>query len=36
VVVAVLDTGILPAHPDIAGSPNLVYVLWRKSLALSW
>jgi serine protease len=24
VVVAVIDTGILPAHPDIAGSPNLV------------
>ena len=23
VVVAVIDTGILPAHPDIAGSPNL-------------
>ena len=23
-VVAVIDTGILPAHPDIAGSPNLV------------
>jgi serine protease len=24
VVVAVIDTGILPQHPDIAGSPNLV------------
>lgn len=24
VVVSVLDTGILPDHPDIAGSPNLV------------
>jgi serine protease len=24
VVVAVIDTGILPNHPDIAGSPNLV------------
>lgn len=24
VVVAVIDTGILPDHPDIAGSPNLV------------
>jgi len=24
VVVAVLDTGILPEHPDIAGSPNLI------------
>ncbi len=24
VVVAVVDTGILPNHPDIAGSPNLV------------
>jgi serine protease len=24
VVVAVIDTGILPAHPDIAGSPNLI------------
>lgn len=24
VVVAILDTGILPAHPDIAGSPNLL------------
>ncbi|MBI5716444.1 MAG: S8 family serine peptidase [Burkholderiales bacterium] len=24
VVVAVIDTGILPAHPDITGSPNLV------------
>ncbi|MCZ6605416.1 MAG: S8 family serine peptidase [Alphaproteobacteria bacterium] len=24
VVVAVIDTGILPAHPDIVGSPNLV------------
>lgn len=23
VIVAVIDTGILPAHPDIAGSPNL-------------
>lgn len=23
VVVSVIDTGILPAHPDIAGSPNL-------------
>lgn len=23
VVVAVIDTGILPSHPDIAGSPNL-------------
>jgi len=24
IVVAVIDTGILPAHPDIAGSPNLI------------
>ena len=24
VVIAVIDTGILPNHPDIAGSPNLV------------
>jgi serine protease len=24
IVVAVLDTGILPNHPDIAGSPNLI------------
>jgi len=24
IVVAVIDTGILPNHPDIAGSPNLV------------
>ena len=24
VVVAVIDTGILPNHPDIAGSPNLI------------
>ena len=23
IVVAVIDTGVLPAHPDIAGSPNL-------------
>ncbi|MCI0483291.1 MAG: S8 family serine peptidase [candidate division NC10 bacterium] len=24
IVVAVIDTGILPAHPDIVGSPNLI------------
>ncbi len=24
IVIAILDTGILPAHPDIAGSPNLL------------